>query len=303
MSRLIFYSILIIPLIINIALTTLLERKILSQCQIRIGPIKVGYIGVLQPISDVLKLFSSQFSTTSYQIKSIYFIRPFISLIISIIFILTLPLSLGELNFEYVFLTMLTILRLNIYPLLLRGWSSNSIYSFIGSIRGVVQTISYEIRLSLIILSFFLIFIFKNFMNINLKYNYSKLFYIPLILIWIIRIIAELNRTPFDFSEGESELVSGFNIEYGSLKFSLLFIAEYLIINLLCLISSVIFLEKFVNNLMLLFLWLFLIYLVIWSRSSIPRFRYDKLIILAWKKILPLSLTLIQIFCLINLLL
>ena len=236
-------------------------------------------------------------SLLTYNINYLYLLRPAISLFIALIFLLVIPIKAGHSSWEFRFLFTLIILSLNVYPLLLRGWSSNRTYAFLGSIRGVAQTISYEIRIAFIILRIFSIIRFLSLRKIRREKSLEGLFFLPILFTWLVRIVAELNRTPFDFSEGESELVSGFNIEYGAVKFAIFFIAEYSIIIGLRIFSSVIFLQQFYCTTMVLMFSIIMIFFIIWIRTTFPRYQYDKLINLAWKSILPWSLGLAQICC------
>jgi len=202
------------------------------------------------------------------------------------------PLISGSLSVKYSSVIIVIILSFGVYPLLLSGWASNSKYAILGSLRGVAQTISYEISLALILLTFLL---YANSYEFEEIIKFSKLF--PLImvlpfscLLWLVSCIAETNRTPFDFSEGESELVSGFNIEYGSGLFALIFIAEYGRIFFLRMISSVLFLGIPLRSPFIHINITFLIFFWIWSRTTLPRYRYDLLISLAWKDFLPIAL-------------
>ena len=195
-------------------------------------------------------------------------------------------------NNDFLILMILCLLSLGVYRIIIAGWSSNSIYSLIGRIRRIVQTISYEVRIILIILS--LIFLIESF-NIYkfiLFQKFSLFIFInfPLALILFVSLLAELNRTPFDFAEGESELVSGFNTEYLRGRFAIIFIAEYGIIIFIILIFLIFFICFNIFRFIFLLLYLFLLFFVIWVRGTYPRFRYDNLIYLTWKSYLPISL-------------
>ena len=224
-----------------------------------------------------------------------FIFTPLRSLILAVILTGIFSLSCGHPSLEFSIIFIITILRLNVYPLLLRGWSSNRVYAYLGGIRGVAQTISYEISLAFIILALFSVYLYLSFRKISTGNHLNLLLWIPLFFLWVISTVAELNRTPFDFSEGESELVSGFNVEYGSVKFAIFFIAEYLIILSFSILTTYIFLGRFFSNLRNLFFSISLIIIIIWLRATYPRFRYDILILLAWKVILPWSLRIAQL--------
>ena len=184
------------------------------------------------------------------------------------------------------------ILRINVYPVLFSGWASNRKYALLGRLRSVAQTVSYEVRLALILIFFLTLRIsLRIFIIIKLNYFWYKFFiFIPIVGIWLISCVAETNRTPFDFAEGESELVSGFNIEYGRVGFALIFIAEYASIIFIRIIFRVIFFSFRTNNLYLYIFVSLLVIVWIWIRTTFPRYRYDKLINLAWKIYLPIVL-------------
>ena len=276
----------------RVAFFTLFERKILGYIQLRKGPNKFFLKGVFQPIGDGLKLF---FKEINYLFNINFFVflfSPLLSLLISIFFWFIYPF-LGVnfiIRFSLIFIFCCSSLMVYIY--LLISWSSNSNYSVLGIIRFISQIISYEVRIILIIIN--LIFIVNSF-NLSDFYIYQlniKFFFFLFILfiILLIRFLAEINRSPFDFSEGESELVSGFNIEFRRISFIFIFISEYIRIIFIGLIFCEIFFGVIINKFYLNILILFFIFLVIWLRGVLPRFRYDKLIFLVWKLILPLSL-------------
>jgi len=272
-----------------------LERKILGYSQIRKGPNKVRVVGLAQPFNDAIKLFSKELVFPIYSNIVQYFLSPLFGIFIVLITYLLFPFKeiIISIRFRVVFIYMA--LRINIYPLLISGWSSNRKYALIGALRGVAQTVSYEVRLALILI-FFLILRNSLRILILIKINllFKKIFiFIPLVGIWLISCLAETNRTPFDFAEGESELVSGFNIEYGSLGFALIFMAEYARIIFIRVIFSLLFLRQSSNR---PWFYLFISSLVriwVWVRTTFPRYRYDMLINLAWKSYLPIVLLLV----------
>jgi len=283
----------IVPVLVNVAFVTLLERKILGFRQIRLGPAKVGFKGVLQPFSDAIKLFIKQFELNSNSNRYLFMIRPVI--IFSVIFSLWLvvPGIHSRSRFILSMVAFIIILGIGVYPLLLSGWASNSKYAVIGSLRGVAQTISYEISLALIMISISIICLRFNFCSIEQR---SKLLLIlsPIIyVLWFVMIIAETNRTPFDFSEGESELVSGFNIEYASVGFVLIFLAEYARILLFSSLGVSLFLGRYLFSICSRILSIIITFVWVVLRSTFPRYRYDILINIAWKRYLPQRLAIL----------
>lgn len=232
----------------------------------------------------------------------IYIICPIILLFQSLFIWVLFPMYVNTIEFNLGLLFFLCCGGIRVYGLIICGWSSNRRYSILGCIRRVSQAISYEVSLSLILLCFFLIIDRYRFINFNYFQNHLWFFYIslPLFLCWLSCCMAERNRSPFDFSEGERELVSGFNIEYGGGGFAYLFIAEYSRIIFIRLITCIIFLG---SNYLSFFFYLKIVlicFLFVWVRSTLPRYRYDKLIYLAWKCYLPLTLNYIIFFLFIK---
>jgi len=225
-----------------------------------------------------------------------YFISPMLGLIIVLISFFLFPFKEIRFSVSISVLFIYIILRINVYPVLFSGWASNRKYALLGRLRSVAQTVSYEVRLALILIFYLTIRISLNLnVMISINYYWYKFFlFIPIIGIWLISCIAETNRTPFDFAEGESELVSGFNIEYGRVGFALIFIAEYASIIFIRVIFSLIFFSNSTNNLYFYLLITFLVMIWIWVRTTFPRYRYDKLINLAWKIYLPITLFLLS---------
>jgi len=187
------------------------------------------------------------------------------------------------------------ILSINVYPVIFSGWASNSKYALLGRLRSIAQTVSYEVRLALILI-FYLSFCIslRIFYLIKINVFFMKIFlFIPIVAIWLISCVAETNRTPFDFAEGESELVSGFNIEYGSVIFALIFIAEYARIIFIRIVFAMVFFSKRSNYILIYIYSTIIIFIWVWIRTTLPRYRYDKLINLAWKIYLPIVLIII----------
>ena len=273
----------------------MLERKILGYSQLRKGPNKVRFVGIAQPFNDAIKLFTKEILSPSPSNFFQYFLSPFFALIIVLLTYFLFPFK--EYTFSITHRTMFVyiILRLNVYPVLISGWSSNRKYALIGSLRAVAQTVSYEVRLAIILIFYFLMRSSLNIYTTNIMNSlWPKVFiFLPMMGIWLISCVAETNRTPFDFAEGESELVSGFNIEYGRLGFALIFMAEYArIIFIRCVFVIFFFSSRSLSFAIYLFTVL-LVRVWIWLRSTFPRYRYDKLIDLAWKAYLPITLFLV----------
>ena len=288
--------ILIVLILINVAFVTLFERKILGYRQIRKGPNKVSIIGLIQPFNDAIKLFSKELVFPNLSNALQYFISPILGLIIVLISFFLFPFK--EINFSISIsvLFIYMILRINVYPVLFSGWASNRKYALLGRLRSVAQTVSYEVRLALMLIFYLTINMSLN-LNfiISINYYWYKFFlFLPIVGIWLISCVAETNRTPFDFAEGESELVSGFNIEYGRVGFALIFMAEYARIIFIRIIFSLIFLSYRTNNLYFYLLITLLVIVWVWIRTTFPRYRYDKLINLAWKIYLPITLFLLN---------
>lgn len=289
---------LVICVIIGVAFLTLLERKVLGYVQIRKGPNKLGFIGIFQPFSDAIKLFTKE---QTYPIVSnylIYYISPIFSLFLALLVWMCIPYWIKLYSFNLGIIFFFRCVRLGVYTVILAGWSSNSNYALLGGLRAVAQTISYEVRLILLILSFiFLINRFNFFGFINFQQNiWFIVLSLPLGLIILTRLLAETNRTPFDFAEGESELVSGFNVEYSRGGFALIFLAEYASILFISILFVIIFLGANILSLGFYIKLTFLAYIFIWVRGTLPRYRYDKLMYLVWKSYLPASLCFICLF-------
>nr|QPO06845.1 NADH dehydrogenase subunit 1 [Anopheles sp. NFL-2015] len=289
---------LVICVMVGVAFLTLLERKVLGYIQIRKGPNKVGFNGLLQPFSDAVKLFTKEQTYPLLSNYISYYFSPVFSLFLSLLIWMCIPYLIKLYSFNLGVLFFLCCTSLGVYTVMIAGWSSNSNYALLGGLRAVAQTISYEVSLALILLSF--IFLVGNYNFLNF-YNYQSyiwfiVFCFPLSLVWLASCLAETNRTPFDFAEGESELVSGFNVEYSSGGFALIFLAEYSSILFMSMLFVVVFLGSDIYSFMFFLKLTFISFIFIWVRGTLPRFRYDKLMYLAWKSFLPLSLNYLFFF-------
>uniref|UniRef100_UPI00315CE6D4 NADH dehydrogenase subunit 1 n=1 Tax=Macrhybopsis aestivalis TaxID=86922 RepID=UPI00315CE6D4 len=292
----------IIPILLAVAFLTLLERKVLGYMQLRKGPNVVGPYGLLQPIADGVKLFIKEPVRPSTSSPFLFLAAPILALTLALILWAPMPMPYPVINLNLGILFILALSSLAVYSILGSGWASNSKYALIGALRAVAQTISYEVSLGLILLS---VIIFSGGYTLQTFNTAQESVWLlipawPLAAMWYISTLAETNRAPFDLTEGESELVSGFNVEYAGGPFALFFLAEYANILLMNTLSAVLFLgtSHFPNmpeltaiGLMIKAALLSVVFL--WVRASYPRFRYDQLMHLVWKNFLPLTLALV----------
>nr|ASM82617.1 NADH dehydrogenase subunit 1 [Amphinemura sp. FS-2017] len=290
--------ILVICVLVGVAFLTLLERKVLGYIQIRKGPNKVGFAGIPQPFCDAIKLFTKEQTYPVLSNYLPYYFSPVFSLFLSLLVWMIIPYGTGLYAFNLGLIFFLACTSLGVYTVMIAGWSSNSNYALLGGLRAVAQTISYEVSLALILLSF--VFLIMGYSVVGLTQYQESVWFLfltfPLALSWFASCLAETNRTPFDFAEGESELVSGFNVEYSSGGFALIFLAEYASILFMSMLFCAIFLGCDIYSLGFFVKLTFVSFMFIWARGTLPRFRYDKLMYLAWKSFLPLSLNYLFLF-------
>nr|AHW99068.1 NADH dehydrogenase subunit 1 [Martes zibellina]AHW99081.1 NADH dehydrogenase subunit 1 [Martes zibellina]AHW99094.1 NADH dehydrogenase subunit 1 [Martes zibellina]AHW99224.1 NADH dehydrogenase subunit 1 [Martes zibellina]AZJ15314.1 NADH dehydrogenase subunit 1 [Martes zibellina] len=292
---------LIVPILLAVAFLTLVERKVLGYMQLRKGPNVVGPYGLLQPVADAVKLFTKEPLRPLTSSITMFVMAPILALTLALTMWIPLPMPYPLINMNLGVLFMLAMSSLAVYSILWSGWASNSKYALIGALRAVAQTISYEVTLAIILLSVLLMN--GSFTLSTLITTQEHLWLIlpawPLAMMWFISTLAETNRAPFDLTEGESELVSGFNVEYAAGPFALFFLAEYANIIMMNVLTTILFFGAFhtpylpelysVNFTMKTLL---LTISFLWIRASYPRFRYDQLMHLLWKNFLPLTLAL-----------
>lgn len=301
---LIKFLIIAIPVLISVAYLTLTERKVIGYTQTRKGPNVVGFYGLLQPLADGIKLFSKEMVIPNHVSIVIYFFAPILALTLALGIWGVMPLSnqfvISDLNLGILFV--FAISSIGVYAILMSGWSSNSKYAFIGSLRAAAQMISYEVSIGLIIISVILCTGSFNLIVISNSQIQAIWYLFPLLpaaIMFFVSCLAETNRAPFDLTEGESELVSGYNVEYSSMTFALFFLAEYSHIIFMSFLFAIIFLggySSIINSDLIFFIKsTFIVFCFIWVRTSFPRLRYDQLMSLLWKTYLPLSLSFIII--------
>nr|YP_009485668.1 NADH dehydrogenase subunit 1 [Cyclopelta parva]AVZ00804.1 NADH dehydrogenase subunit 1 [Cyclopelta parva] len=292
------YILTIICVLIGVAFTTLFERKVLGYIQLRKGPNKLGFMGLLQPFADGLKLF---FKEQVYPLKSnflIYYISPVFMLMLSFMLWCLYPFLTNIYNFSLGLLFFLCCTGMSVYGVLLAGWSSNSNYALLGSLRAAAQTISYEVSMTMIMMCLIIFTFGFNFIDFMYYQSCSwfLFFSMPLFFMWLSSCLAETNRSPFDFAEGESELVSGFNVEYSSGGFAFIFLSEYMNIMFMCMLTVILFMGCNLYSIFFYIQVVVMIFWFVWVRGTLPRFRYDKLMMLSWKLFLPFSLNLFLLF-------
>nr|YP_010535596.1 NADH dehydrogenase subunit 1 [Alectorobius microlophi]UYB78430.1 NADH dehydrogenase subunit 1 [Alectorobius microlophi] len=288
------YVLLLLMVLVSVAFFTLMERKVLGYVHIRKGPNKVGYGGIFQPFSDVIKLFGSEMNMMMFMNLFLYQLIPGLALVLMLMFWILYYWNNSQLELEYGLIYFLCLSSLGIYVILGGGWFSNSKYGLLGSFRGLAQVISYEISLAMIMMSIIFFMSSYDFWGIGNFQEEFKMVWgvVGLFFVWIVSCLAETNRSPFDLSEGESELVSGFNIEYGSYGFAMLFMSEYGNIIFMSVVSCMLFFGGmgYLCLFMLLIMYLFLL-----IRGTLVRYRYDVLMMMAWKMILPMTINLFYV--------
>jgi len=295
---------LVVPLLIAVAYFTLAERKIMASIQRRRGPNVVGYMGLLQPLADGLKLFVKETILPTNANTFLFVIAPIITFVLSLISWAVIPFGSGQVisDLHLGVLYSLAVSSLGVYGVLISGWSSNSKYAFLGGLRSAAQMVSYEIPMGFILVTVIVCVGSANLTEIVLSQVDVWLIFplLPLGIMFFICCLAETNRHPFDLPEAEAELVSGYNVEYSAMGFALFFLGEYANMLFMSALTSTIFLGGWLPLPYMGFIpgsvWLgikicFFVVLFIWVRAILPRYRYDQLMDLGWKCFLPLSLS------------
>lgn len=306
--------IIVLPLLLSVAYLTLAERKVIGYIQSRIGPNRVGFLGLLQPIADVIKLIHKELIIPTRSNKYLFVIAPIFSLAPALVGWAVIPfnpgLVLADINAGVLFLFAMS--SLGVYGILIAGWASNSKYAMLGALRSAAQTISYEIAMGFSFVGVLLAAGSMNLSDIVMSQQGGILHWwfiplLPLFMVFWIAGIAETNRAPFDLAEGESEIVAGFHVEYSAMGFALFFLAEYASMILISAVMTVLFLGgwlspfdgiyilgdvfSFVPGIAWFFVKIaFFLFVYLWVRATFPRYRYDQLMRLGWKVLIPVTI-------------
>jgi NADH-quinone oxidoreductase subunit H len=295
----------ILPLMLCVAYLTLAERKVIGYMQVRIGPNRVGFKGLLQPIADGLKLLFKEIIIPSGANKALFLLGPILSIAPALAAWAVVPFTdtLVLANIDASLLYIMAITSMGVYGVVVAGWASNSKYAFLGAMRSAAQIVSYEIAMG-----FALVGVLMSAQSLNLVeivqaqaggvHQWYMWPLLPLFVVYFVTGVAETNRAPFDVAEGESEIVAGFHVEYSGMAFAVFFLAEYANMILVATLASIMFLGGWLSPLPFLpdgFLWLalkvsFMLFLFLWFRATFPRYRYDQIMRLGWKVFIPITL-------------
>lgn len=306
--------IIVIPLLIGVAYLTYAERKVIGYIQVRIGPNRVGIWGLLQPFADLLKLITKEIIVPTKSNKYLFVIAPLFALAPALAGWAVIPFAQGIVlaNVNAGVLYLFALSSLGVYGVLIAGWASNSKYAMFGALRSAAQTVSYEIAMGFAFVGVLLAAGSMNLTEIVLSqqggiWHWWFLPLLPLFIVFWIAGIAETNRAPFDLAEGESEIVAGFHVEYSGIGFALFFLSEYASMILLSTVMAILFLGGWLSpfeGMPLLgdifffvpgFIWLlakisFFLFVYLWVRATFPRYRYDQLMRLGWKVLIPVTI-------------
>jgi NADH-quinone oxidoreductase subunit H len=301
----------VLPLLVAVAYLTLAERKVIGAMQIRKGPNVVGPFGLLQPLADGAKLFFKETIIPTDANKVVFFIAPALTFILALVSWAVIPFDEGWVlsNINVGVLYLFAISSLGVYGIIMAGWASNSKYAFLGGLRAAAQMVSYEVSIGFILISVLLCVGSLNLSDIvhaqarsGWFWSWYFLPHLPLFVIFYISCLAETNRSPFDLMEAESELVTGYNVEYSAMTFALFYLGEYANMILVCAMTTVLFLGGWLSPLPFApftlvpgIIWFalkisVLLFGFLWVRATFPRYRFDQLMRLGWKVFLPFSL-------------
>ena len=295
-----------VPLILAMAYLTYAERKVMAAMQMRQGPMVVGPFGLLQPLADGLKLLSKETIIPTGSNKFVFVAAPMLTFMLSLVAWAVIPISeswvIADINVGILYL--FAISSLGVYGILMAGWASNSRYAFLGGLRSAAQMVSYEVSIGLVLVTVLLTTGSLNLTDIVMVDRpwWASVLLFPMFIVFVISALAETNRSPFDLPEGESELVGGYNVEYSAMTFALFFLGEYMNMILMSGMTAVLFLGGWlppfgIEALAVIpgFIWFaakvsFVLFVFIWARATLPRYRYDQLMRLGWKIFLPFTL-------------
>lgn len=295
-----------VPLIVAMAYLTYAERKVLAAMQLRQGPMMVGPFGLLQPLADGLKLLGKETIIPRDANRFIFVMAPMLTFMLALVAWAVIPVSdgwvLADINVGILYL--FAVSSLGVYGILMAGWASNSRYAFLGGLRSAAQMVSYEVSIGLVLVT---VLLTTGSLNLSDIVKAERPFWVdlllfPMFVVFVISALAETNRAPFDLPEGESELVGGYNVEYSAMTFALFFLGEYMNMILMSGMAAVLFMGgwlppfgiealSFVPGVVWFMLKVsFILFIFLWARATLPRYRYDQLMRLGWKVFLPLTL-------------
>nr|WIM51618.1 NADH dehydrogenase subunit 1 [Colpocephalum spinicollis] len=292
----------VVMIMLSVAFFSLMERKILGYIQYRKGPNKILINGFFQPFADAIKLITKDDAPVSWSNTWMFYFSPLLMFFLSLFCWVITPSVWGVFSSKYSFISMIILFGMSVYGVMLSGWSSNSTYAMLGAIRSVSQSISYEVVMSFVILC-----VMCFFSNYSLEFLYKWKLTLTvmscpfLFMICFISMLAELNRTPFDMAEGESELVSGYSTEYGGITYTIIFLSENVMIFFSSFVMTFFFFSS-LNNILGFFIFSFMTYMICLIRGILPRLRYDVLMTMCWTYLMPIALIVFNfIFLTVNL--